>query len=142
MDLDDLGANEAGVDDWGSPEGVPGGVILGLFGNVSAPPAEPVPDVLAGPIAVGGDVLPPRKIVHVNPIYPPIARAAHIEGTVRLRAILDAEGNVVEASIIESVPLLDAAALEAVRRWKYEPTYLNGRSVPVSMSVSIEFRLR
>jgi protein TonB len=129
----------------GGGSGVAGGLPLidGLLrqelGSIPAP-AEPPPPTT--PVLIRGDVKPPRKIVHVAPVYPAIARGARREGTVILRAIIDAEGNVVDLSVVESVPLLDEAALEAVSQWKYEPTLLNGQAVPVVMTVQVDFRLR
>jgi protein TonB len=77
----------------------------------------------------------------VNPAYPPLAAAARVQGTVLLEATIDEEGNVVNLMVLRSVPLLDGAALDAVRQWKYEPTLLNGSPVPVLMSVSVRFEL-
>ena len=65
-----------------------------------------------------------------------------VDGRVTLRAVIDENGNVVNVSVVESVRLLDGAALKAVRQWKYEPTYLNGKAVPVVMSVFVDFKLR
>jgi protein TonB len=123
--------------------GVPGG---GVSFGIPDLPAEPIqeaerPKAAATPVVVGGDVRPPRKRSHVNPVYPPIAIAARVQGTVVLEAVIDAEGNVEDLRVRESIPLLDAAAMEAVLQWKYEPTRLNGRAVPVVMLVRVEFQL-
>jgi len=93
------------------------------------------------PVRVGGKVTAPRKRHHVNPIYPSVAVAAKIQGTVVLEATIDENGNVVNVRVLLSIPLLDGAALEAVRQWKYEPTLLNGSPVPILMSVSVRFEL-
>jgi protein TonB len=77
----------------------------------------------------------------VNPLYPPIAAAARVQGTVVLEATIDENGNVVNLTVLRSVPLLDGAALEAVRQWEYEPTLLNGSPVPILMTVSVRFEL-
>jgi len=98
----------------GVPEGFP-----------SAPVAAPF-----DPVRVGGEVRPPRKLHHVAPLYPAAARLARIEGDVVLEALIDLQGNVVNLAVVRSVPLLDQAALEAVRQWRYEPTRLNGVAVP------------
>jgi protein TonB len=122
--------------------GVPGGVEFGVPGSPLQRIEEIVPpEPAVTPVVVGGDVKPPRKRVHVNPVYPPIALAARVQGTVVLEAVIDAEGNVANLLVRESIPLLDAAAIEAVRKWKYEPTRLNGRAVPVVMLVWVAFRL-
>jgi protein TonB len=60
---------------------------------------------------------------------------------VLLEATIDEKGNVTNLSVLRSVPLLDRAAIEAVAQWKYEPTLLNGRPVPILMSVSVRFEL-
>lgn len=93
------------------------------------------------PIHVGGNVTAPRKRHHVNPIYPAVAAAARVQGTVVIEATIDENGNVVNARVLRSIPVLDGAALEAVGQWKYEPTLLNGRPVPILMSVSVQFEL-
>ena len=77
----------------------------------------------------------------VTPAYPAIARAAHIEGVVIIEATLDERGNVVRAQVLRSIPQLDAAALDAVRQWKFSPTLLNGVPVPIVMTVTVNFRL-
>jgi protein TonB len=124
-----------------------GGITIGVPFGAPGGPAEivqehapPLP-LPVTPVVVGGDVKPPQKRIHVNPVYPPIALAAMVQGTVVLEAVIDAEGNVANLLVRESIPLLDAAAIEAVRKWKYEPTRLNGRAVPVVMLVRVEFRL-
>jgi protein TonB len=127
----------------GTTEGVPGGVPPELAG---APKDLPRPGIQEappspGPIRVGGSVTAPRKRHHVNPLYPPIAAAARVQGTVVLEATIDENGNVVNLTVLRSVPLLDGAALEAVRQWEYEPTLLNGSPVPILMTVSVRFEL-
>ncbi len=84
---------------------------------------------------------PPRKIVDVRPAYPDIARKARVEGTVILESVLDTSGNVTQLRVIRSVPLLDQAALDAVRQWKYTPTQYGGRPVSVLMTITIRFTL-
>jgi protein TonB len=120
----------------------------GQIGPLSAIPGGPevgwraIPEqVDPSPLPVGGDIRPPKKVKHVSPIYPNAARYAHIEGNVKLQAVIDAEGNVTRVTVTRSVPLLDQAAVEAVRQWKYEPTRLNGVAVPILLSVEVSFRL-
>jgi protein TonB len=84
----------------------------------------------------------PTKIRNVNPVYPQIAQSARIQGTVVIEATIDREGKVSEARVLRSVPLLDQAALDAVRQWEYTPTLLNGEPVPVIMTVTVNFTLR
>jgi periplasmic protein TonB len=94
------------------------------------------------PLVVGGDVRPPLKLRHVDPGYPDLARRAGVQGAVVIECLIDAAGRVAEARIVRGVPLLDAAALAAVRQWNYRPTLLNGVAVPVLMTVTVRFQLR
>ena len=81
-------------------------------------------------------------IVDVAPAYPAIARAAHVEGVIILEVVIAADGSVTDVRILRSIPLLDAAATEAVRQWRFSPTLLNGEPVPIVMTVTVAFRLR
>ena len=76
-----------------------------------------------------------------TPVYPALAQSAHVEGDVVLEAIIGVDGSVQELRVVRSVALLDEAALDAVRRWRYTPTLLNGVPVPVVMTVTVSFRL-
>ena len=90
---------------------------------------------------VGGHVRAPKVIVQVLPKYPPLARQTHIQGQVQIDAILDEQGNVREMKVISGPPLLYQAALDALKQWKYEPTYLNDQPIAVQMIVTITFQL-
>jgi protein TonB len=118
------------------------GVVKGgdYFAPPPAPSVAPVPDQV--PFRVGGDVKRPVKVKDVAPVYPAIARASRVEGIVIVEATIGPDGKVEAARILRSVPLLDAEALEAVRRWEYTPTLLNGVPVAVVMTVTVDFRLR
>ena len=88
---------------------------------------------------VGGAVkAPPRLDV---PRYPPDASAAGIRGSVVAEIVVDPSGNVTDAKVVESIPLLDEAALQAVRNWHYAPTLVNGEPVPVRIIVTVNFSL-
>jgi protein TonB len=78
----------------------------------------------------------------VQPVYPPIAISARVQGRVIIEATIDRHGKVGEAKVLRSIPLLDQAALDAVRQWEYTPTLLNGEPVPVIMTVTVNFTLR
>ncbi len=101
----------------------------------------PAPRRPAGPVRVGGDVPEPRKLKHVNPVYPNMAKQARVQGIVILECTIDTQGRVSDVRVLRGVPLLDPAAIEAVRQWVYEPTRLNGVPVPVIMTVTVNFRL-
>ena len=105
-----------------------------------APPAVAVPD--HAPLRVGGVIKRPTKVRDVLPTYPSLARAAHVEGIVIIEATIGPDGKVQDARVLRPNPLLDAAALDAVRRWEYTPTLLNGIPVAVVMTVTVDFRLR
>ena len=129
----------------GVPGGIPGGQTGGVLGSIlsgvqKAPPAPPAVGHKA-PIRVGGRVKPPRRIFSPSPEYPPLARQARVEGVVVIDAVIDVSGNVVEAKIVSGPPLLLVAALEAVQRWKFEPTYLDEEPVAVKLLVTVEFHL-
>jgi protein TonB len=77
----------------------------------------------------------------VAPVYPDIARSARVEGTVILEAVISATGRVDQVRLLRSVPLLDSAAIDAVRQWLFTPTMLNGEPIPVVMTVTVTFSL-
>ncbi len=106
---------------------------------VTLPTADRAPHE---PIRVGGMIEPPRRVFSVPPVYPPIARAAHVEGVVILEAIIDEEGRVRQAKPLKSLALLNDAAIDAVRQWRFTPTLLNGQPVAVVMTVTVIFSLR
>ena len=105
-----------------------------------APPAAAVPDQV--PLRVGGVIKRPMKVTDIAPAYPPLARAAHVEGIVIIEATIGPDGRVQDARVLRPNPLLDGAALDAVRRWEFTPTLLNGVPVAVVMTVTVDFRLR
>jgi protein TonB len=86
-----------------------------------------------------GSVRPPRLVTSVEPVYPPAARAANIQGAVILEIVIGTDGTVKEGRVLRSISLLDQAALDAVVQWKYEPTLLNGAPVEVIATVTIDF---
>jgi TonB family protein len=91
------------------------------------------------PLRVGGQIKPPTKIKDVKPVYPAIAQSAHVSGVVTIEATIGEDGKVVDAKVVRSIPLLDQAALDAVRQWEYAPTLLNGVPVPIVVIVTINF---
>jgi periplasmic protein TonB len=121
--------------------GLSAGLISG--GDYSAPPPPPsVPATAQVPVTPGGEIKRPVKVKDVVPIYPSIARAARVQGVVIVEATIGADGKVQNARILRSIPLLDAAALDAVRQWEYTPTLLNGTPIRIVMTVTVDFRLR
>ena len=124
------------------PEG-PGGVPGGLIGGGPPPeiPAPPPPAKPREPMRVGGDIRQPEKVRHVAPVYPQIAQSNGVQGTVILDAVIGENGRVREVRILRSIPLLDRAAMDAVRQWQFTPALLNNVPVPVVMTVTVTFRL-
>jgi TonB family protein len=92
-------------------------------------------------LKVGGPIQPPRKIKHVDPIYPEEARAAGIAGAVIVGIVIGVDGSVIDTEVLRSIPELDQSAIEAVVQWLFEPTLLNGEPVEVEMAVSVNFTL-
>ena len=93
------------------------------------------------PVRVGGSITAPTQISKVQPEYPLIAQSARVSGVVILEALIGVDGRVSDAKVLRSIPLLDQAALDAVRQWAYTPTLLNGVPVPVVMTVTVTFAL-
>ena len=91
------------------------------------------------PLRIGGNIRAPRKIKDAKPVYPAIARSAGVGGAVTIEATIGPDGKVADAKVVRSIPLLDQAALDAVRQWEYTPSLLNGVPVPVLMTITINF---
>ena len=121
-----------------------GSIGVNGFGPASgAPPPRPAPaPAPQEPVRLHTGIRAPQRIVSIQPIYPAIARSAHVEGVVIIEATLDERGNVVRTELLRSIPLLDDAALTAVRQWKFSPTLLNGVPVPIVMTVTVHFSLQ
>jgi TonB family protein len=92
-------------------------------------------------LRVGGDIKAPLKILDVRPIYPPLALAASVTGVVIIETRIGTDGSVEEAHVLRSIPLLDQAALDAVKQWRFTPTLLNGQAVPIIMTTTVNFTL-
>jgi protein TonB len=82
-----------------------------------------------------------RLVVRVNPEYPPLARQARIQGTVRFRAVIGIDGRVLNVQLVSGHPLLVGAARDAVKQWVYRPTFLNTLPVNVVTSIDVNFAL-
>ena len=93
------------------------------------------------PVRVGGQIKAPTQIRKVQPSYPLEAQAAKVQGIVILEAIIGVDGRVTDARVLRSVPLLDQAAVDAVKQWEYTPTLLNGVPTPIIMTVTVTFNL-
>jgi protein TonB len=128
------------VVDGGFEPGMPG--IDGGLSTRVVEPLPPPPAVPAGPVKVGGQIKSPRRLVNVAPVYPSIAQQARVEGEVEIEAVIGEDGRVRDARVVRGKPLLNDAALTAVRQWTFTPTTLNGEAVAVIMTVTVVFTLR
>jgi len=118
----------------GPPSNIEG---VGMVSILPPPPPEP-----AGPIRLHSGMKAPVKTTDVAPVYPIIAKNAHVKGVVILEAVLNAQGGVESVRVLRSVPLLDQAAVDAVQQWRFTPALLNGQPVPVVMTVTVNFTLQ
>ena len=100
------------------------------------------PSAPAAPVAVGGEVRPARLVSSIPPEYPSLAKAQHVSGGVTIDALIDANGRVTKVKVLSGPTLLEQAATDALRQWKYEPAMLDGKAVPMHLTVTIQFRLR
>ena len=124
--------------------GATGGVLGGIIGGASVPPpiAPPAPEKKTKEILrPGGDVKLPQKIYAPAPTYPALAKSARVQGEVLIDAVIDEQGNIVNAKVVEGHPLLVPEALRTVMLWKYEPTYLNGVPYPIRMTITVSFSI-
>jgi len=112
-----------------------------VAGRGTTPTPAPAPQEAQNVTIDGAEIVAPVKIRDVAPVYPAEAVRASVEGTVVVEAIIDIEGNVQKVKVLESIPLLDEAALDAVRQWKYTPATRNGELTPIVMKVSVNFEL-
>jgi protein TonB len=136
----DMNAGMAGGVPGGVAGGSMGGVLGGVIGGMGGAPPPPRPRQ-TGPLRVGGNVQAARIINRVQPMYPPLARQTRISGTVRLHAIIGKDGTIQQLEVISGHPLLQQAALDAVRQWRYQPTLLNTEPVEVDTTIDVIFSL-
>jgi len=133
----------------GIPGGIPGGAIGGLpTGVIGAPPPPPPPPPKVEEvkkqvqqIRVGGNVQAANLIKKVTPTYPPLAKQARIQGTVRFNAVIGKDGTIQNLTVVSGHPLLVPAATDAVKQWVYKPTLLNGDPVDVLTTIDVNFTL-
>lgn len=117
-------------------------------GNVAAPPpaaAAPVPTRLRmkseapAPVRAGRAIPTPRVLRKVDPVVPGDAKKARAHGIVVLDVTIDAEGNVVRTTLLKGLPYgLNESVIDAVSQWKFAPTVINGRAVPVIVEIPVE----
>jgi protein TonB len=132
----------------GVPGGTPGGVIGGIIGSVPQAAPPPPPPVKEAPkpvtpksIRVGGNVQAAKLVKQPKPAYPPLAKQARIQGTVRFNAVIGKDGTIQNLTLVSGHPLLVPSAQDAVRQWVYQPTLLNGEPVEVVTTIDVNFTL-
>jgi len=118
---------------------------LARAAGTAGPPENTIP--VSGPsfptspnaVRVGGNIRYPARLINVEPAYPDAARQAGVQGILILEALINENGKVQDARIMRSIPMLDEAALAAVRQWEFAPTIVNGVPVKVIMTVTVSF---
>ena len=123
-----------------SSSGAPSGGENSLGANFAANSTQPAAP--AAPMQIGGDVKPARIISSVAPVYPALAKTQHVAGDVRVDALIDATGRVTTMKVVSGPSLLHQAAMDALRQWKYQAAMLDGKPVPMHLTVTIQFRLQ
>jgi len=121
----------------GTAGGSMGGVIGGIINSTALVPKAVVPQR----IRVSQGVTQGLLIKKVQPVYPPLARQARIQGNVLLQAEISTEGTIENLHLISGHPMLAPAAIEAVKQWRYKPYILNGEPVPVETQITVIFSL-
>ncbi|MGD0989636.1 MAG: energy transducer TonB [Candidatus Sulfotelmatobacter sp.] len=129
----------------GVPGGIPGGQLGGVIGGIVnsantafVPKFQPL---VPQRIRISQGVTAGLLLHKVQPPYPTLAKAARIEGSVILKAIIDREGNIQDLQLVSGHPMLVPAAIEAVRQWRYKPYLLNGQPVEVETTITVIFSL-
>jgi protein TonB len=133
---------------FGDSNGSGNGAIDGLLGTgpAQAPPPmavmkQPAPSAPPPRIRLGGKVEESKLISGPRPVYPPLARQARVSGTVRLEAVISRDGTILNLRAVSGHPLLIPAAVAAVQKWIFLPTYLNGEPVEVATQIDVNFTL-
>jgi TonB family protein len=116
------------------------GALSGIVSsNAVAPLAPDIRSESEGPVKVGGNVKEPKLLTRVMPEYPTVAKEAHIDGDIVVKTTIDVKGNVVNMQVVSGPAMLRGPALAALRRWKYEPSTLNGQPIAVQLMVTLKF---
>jgi len=149
--LDSSNADESAADDGGVAGGVRGGQRGGVVGGeiggqIGGTLGGRIGGQIGGtgdaPVRVGGNVKAPIAVKRVDPVYTEIARRARMQGIVIIEAVIDRQGNVTEARVLKPLGMgLDAAALQAVKQWKFLPGTMGGEPVPVYYNLTVNFRI-
>ena len=118
-------------------------LATGSYATTAVPPTPAAAVPAANPaVRAGSDFQGPKLVSSTIPVYPPFARAQGQEGMVVIDALIDASGRVTEAKVVSGPFLLQQAALDAVRQWKYQPARLNGQPVANHQTINLAFKKR
>jgi protein TonB len=123
----------------GVEQGVDASAPIGVMPGATLPTLAQQP---RQPVRLHAGIVPPRKIVDVKLVYPALALTSRQEGVVILETIIDTRGSVEAVHVLRGYPLLDQAAIDAVKQWRFTPALLNGEPVPVVMTVTVNFTLK
>ncbi len=138
-DVSVFGSTGVGSDSSGGITGILGAAATTDAPPLAAPPAKSKP--ANGPLRVGGFVAEANIIHKVQPVYPPLARSARIQGGVEFTAVISKDGVIQNLQLVHGHPLLVNAARDAVLQWRYRPTLLNGQPVEVLTTITVNFML-
>lgn len=143
--IQEIAAPEMGVPGSNGEPGTPNSLVGTLLSAAAAysppPPTTAKSKPASRPMRVGGVVAEANLIRRVQPVYPPLAKSARVQGSVEFAATITKEGNIENLQVIHGHPLLINAAKEAVLQWKYRPTLLNGQPVEVLTDITVNFAL-
>jgi protein TonB len=136
---DDFGFDDV---DFGVPGGIeggiPGGVLEGIVGGLPVAPVAPEPPQPARLDFRSEEATPIRK---VNPDYPELAIRARAQGLVILEVLVSEDGTPQTCKVLRSLPMLESAAIDAVKQWRWKPYTINGEGVPFWVTVTVTFKL-
>ncbi|MGB8522029.1 MAG: TonB family protein [Candidatus Acidiferrales bacterium] len=113
-----------------------------MTGANSNPGTGAIPGFFSALLPTGGRVKEAQLVSKSAPNYPAMAKQSQIEGEVTVNAVIDITGKLTNIKVVSGSPLLQQAALDSLRTWKYEPALLNDKPVPVQTSITVKFRLR
>jgi protein TonB len=120
------------------PDGLPGGIEVG-GGNGSAVSVSPAR--ASAPLSVSTGVLQGMLLAPIRPVYPVIAKAAHVEGSVVVEAVISRKGTIESLHVVSGPQMLQNAALDAIREARYQPYRLNGEPTEVQTTIKVIFRI-
>jgi len=132
-----VGSTEGVPEQGDVPVGIPGGVHGGLTDSPTIPP----PSLAQNPVRIGPKAQGAAPIFKVLPVYPEVAERQRLQGVVILDVVVDREGTPMNLRVIRSHAVFDAAALEAVKKWRWSPYLVNGQPVPFKVLVTVQFQL-